>query len=407
MWRRLAIVSAIVLSLLLAPSFAPAKPGDVYVSDLSGPSGNIWRIGPGGGDATSVASMNGFTPAGIAFDASGRLLTGDFGTGNQVWLVNLGTGAVSSFLDAAPIAEPNDVALAPDGSILVSDRSGGLGNTPAVFRVDPVTKEATPIAEGSPPFESNARGMAVKRDGTIYVADINSVREIAPNGDVTTLAGPSDELLGGATGMALTPDERTLYVASFDSGPAPPNHIVSVDTATGATDVFASPTDVTSVALLPDRSLLAVDDNAGIVYRVSRSGAITTFSADPDLATGELHDVLVEPAPCAGRLPTVVGTTGRDVLRGSVFPDVIAPLGGADTIRGLGGDDLVCGGKGRDRLLGGAGKDRLLGGAGKDRLIGGAGRDRLVGQGGPDRLVGGGGRDVCRGGPGRDRSARC
>ena len=432
-----------VLLLSLAPGFAQAKPGDVYVSDLTGPDGKIWRIGTGGGDATSVASMNGFTPAGIAFDRSGMLLTGDFGTGNQVWLVNPGTGAISSFLDAAPISEPNDVALAPDGSILVSDRSGGEGGTPAVFRVDPVSKQVTPIAQGTPPFDSNARGLAVKRDGTIYVADVNSVKQIAPNGDVTTLAGPSDELFGGATGLALTPNEGTLYVASFDSGTGPVNHIVSVNTATGAADVFASPPDVVSVALLPDRSLLATDDSAGVVYRVSPTGAITIFSSDPDLATGELHDVLVEPARCGGQLPTVVGTTGKDVLRGSAFPDVISTLGGADTIEGLGGADLICGGegndrliggegsdrliggqgrdrliggqgadkliggRGRDRLIGGRGPDRLLGGAGRDLLLGGAGRDTLLGQGGPDRLVGGGGRDVCRGGPGRDRQARC
>ncbi len=391
-----AIAGLVAAAFLSVAGLAQAKPGDVYVSDLSNP-GNIWRIGPGGGDAASVASMNGFTPAGIAFDRSGGILTGDFGTGNQVWQVNLGTGAISSFLDSAPITEPNDVAIAPDGSIVVSDRSGGPGGTPAVFRVDPVTKEATPIAEGSPPFDSTARGLALKRDGTIFVADINSVKEIAPNGDVTTLAGPSDEFFSGATGLALTPDERTLYVASFDSGTEPPNHIVSVDTATGDSEIFASPPNVMSVALLPDRTLLATDDH-GIVYRIGRGGAVTTFSDDPDLATGELHDVLIEPAPCAGKLPTVVGTTGRDVLQGSAFADVFSTLGGNDKVRGLGGDDIICGGKGRDRLVGGKDRDKLVGGKGKDRLIGGAGRDRLVG--GP-------GKDRCLGGPGQDRLLSC
>lgn len=166
-------------------------------------------------------------------------------------------------------------------------------------------------------------------------------------------------------------------------------------------------------------------------------------------------------ARCAGKLATIKGTPGPDILTGTPGRDVITGRGGNDLIIGLGGADLICGDSGNDRLRGGGGKDRLIGargkdrlrggsgadrlnggagidqlfgergndrlagGAGKDRLVGGPGKDRLAGGPGPDRLLGGPGkdrlfggpgrdrllagpgRDVCKGGPGRDRAASC
>ncbi len=87
---------------------------------------------------------------------------------------------------------------------------------------------------------------------------------------------------------------------------------------------------------------------------------------------------------CAGRSATIVGTAGRDVLRGTPRPDVIVALAGADVVKGAGGDDVVCAGGGADRVRGGAGNDRLAGGRGRDLLLGGAGRDRLIGGPGAD-----------------------
>ena len=90
----------------------------------------------------------------------------------------------------------------------------------------------------------------------------------------------------------------------------------------------------------------------------------------------------VEPRPavkryCAGRPATIVGTTGRDLLRGTRRADVIAALGGNDRVEGLRGNDVVCGGRGNDRLIGGRGRDRLIGGRGRDTCLGGPGRDRI------------------------------
>ncbi len=98
---------------------------------------------------------------------------------------------------------------------------------------------------------------------------------------------------------------------------------------------------------------------------------------------------------CGGRNATIVGTPGKDRLKGTKKRDVIAGLGGNDVIKGLGGNDIICGGPGKDRLIGGPGKDTLIGGPGNDTLIGGPGNDLLKGGPGKDTLIGGKGRDRC------------
>lgn len=100
-------------------------------------------------------------------------------------------------------------------------------------------------------------------------------------------------------------------------------------------------------------------------------------------------------AKCGGKQATIVGTPGKDRLKGTRKRDVIAGLGGNDVIKGLGGNDIICGGPGKDRLIGGPGKDTLIGGPGSDTLIGGPGNDLLKGGPGKDTLIGGKGRDRC------------
>lgn len=62
----------------------------------------------------------------------------------------------------------------------------------------------------------------------------------------------------------------------------------------------------------------------------------------------------------SGALPTIIGTSGSDLLRGTD------------------GNDIISGLEGRDTLVGGVGNDVLIGGLDSDRLIGGVGSDRFV-----------------------------
>ncbi len=124
----------------------------------------------------------------------------------------------------------------------------------------------------------------------------------------------------------------------------------------------------------------------------------TTNSADAQKASK---------ARCGGKVVTLAGTPGPDVLRGTPRADVIHGFGGDDIIMGLAGNDIICGGGGQDEITAGAGNDRVIAGDGDDKLIGNRGNDRLEAGKGDDTLNGGPGRDTCLGGFGQDTGSSC
>jgi len=105
---------------------------------------------------------------------------------------------------------------------------------------------------------------------------------------------------------------------------------------------------------------------------------------------------------CMGKVVTISGTPGPDILVGTTGDDVIDAMGGNDVITALGGDDTVCAGNGRDTVHGGEGNDTVSGGNGDDALYGDDGNDWLMGQGNNDVLEGGNGNDVLDDGKGND-----
>lgn len=104
---------------------------------------------------------------------------------------------------------------------------------------------------------------------------------------------------------------------------------------------------------------------------------------------------------CNGKVATIVGTEGDDVIIGTDRNDVIVALGGNDVIRSGRGRDTICGGDGRDRIFGGKNADTIYGGNDGDRINGDAGVDTIYGEQGNDRIIGGLGDDILDGGRGR------
>ncbi|MCF6432205.1 calcium-binding protein [Leisingera sp. MMG026] len=151
---------------------------------------------------------------------------------------------------------------------------------------------------------------------------------------------------------------------------------------------------------------------AGAPVRVSEISAPGQFQFDSDITVLEGGQIVSvwEGFPGDGSSgvyirmfePHLVGTTGRDILRGSAADDNISGRGGNDRLSGSSGDDNIHGGRGRDNLRGQNGNDRLEGDGGDDRLAGGKGQDVLIGGRGNDTLDGGRGDDLLKGGAGAD-----
>jgi DNA-binding beta-propeller fold protein YncE len=369
-------LAALVGALALAAP-AQAAPGDVYVVDRDADA--VWKLGSSGGDAVALAQgIPPFTaePYGMTLGPDGFLYVAD--EGGKVFRVDRSTGAVTEVTDLGS-PNPIDVAFDARGRLLMLDYS-----TNAIFVVDRMTGVRTLLFDG--PGMGGFNSLAVQRNGTIFIGDEGTTDAVhrLSGGILTTIIDSAvDPDLNGPDGVMLSPDERYLYVGSFNVP-----RFIRYDLRTGAIAKFEIGLNPYSLALLPSNRLIFSDENNTDLDTVGLTGGATTeFSTDLDLLNP--RDIVVEPARCGGRFPTVVGTNARDVIRGSAFADVISTLGGNDTIKSLGGKDLVCAGRGRDRLIGG----------GK--------RDRLLGQGGRDFLNGGPGRDVCRGGPGRDRQRAC
>ncbi|HEX6653427.1 MAG TPA: beta-propeller fold lactonase family protein [Thermoleophilaceae bacterium] len=199
----------------------------------------------------------------------------------------------------------------------------------------------------------------------------------------------------GAGGLALSPDGGSLYVSGSTSesvawfSRAAGDGKLSFEGCVSDTDTFEQ-----GCADLPDRPLrgaqsIAVSPDGRSVYVASEiSNSVARFDREladqpGDTPTGSGGQGgqggsggTPPAATCNGKRATIVGTKRADRLRGTPGRDVVAALGGNDRVAALGGNDVVCGGRGKDTLRGGRGRDQLAGGPQRDTCIGGAARDR-------------------------------
>lgn len=176
---------------VLTEGVAVAPDGMVYFSEITFShvarddqgaieAGHIWKFDPHTKQTTIFRSPSGMSN-GIKFDAQGRMIVAegaDYG-GRRVTRTDLATGKsyiIAAMYDGRPLNSPNDIALDEQGRIYFSDpRYLGWETIdqplPAVYRIDV--------------------------DGSIH--------------RIITDAGKPN-------GVAISPDQKTIYVVSNDNG---------------------------------------------------------------------------------------------------------------------------------------------------------------------------------------------
>jgi sugar lactone lactonase YvrE len=138
------------------------KEGNVYAVNLA-KEGTIGRVTPDGKVEVFVELPNGSVGNGIVFDRAGAMYVADYPRHN-VLKIDLGTKKVSVFAHEPTMNQPNDLAIAPDGTLYASDPNWGK-STGQLWRIDTAGKVTRVAAD-----LGSTNGIEVSPDGkTLYV----------------------------------------------------------------------------------------------------------------------------------------------------------------------------------------------------------------------------------------------
>src|SRR5512137_2606641 len=155
--------------------------GNIYAVNFAR-QGTIGRVTPDGRGEVYVVLPEGSIGNGIRFAAGGTMLIADY-TGHNILAVDQKTRAVRVLAHQPAMNQPNDLALAPDGSIYASDPAWSKG-TGQVWRIDSGGRVTLAAAD-----MGTTNGIEVSPDGrTLYVNE--SVQRnvwafsIAPGGEL-------------------------------------------------------------------------------------------------------------------------------------------------------------------------------------------------------------------------------
>jgi gluconolactonase len=168
----------------------------------------------------------------------------------------------------------NGLALGVDGRLYAATH-----DQQALSAYDLTSKARAIVAEriGDKHFNS-PNDLAVRSDGTVYFTDpdwqkgnrpnetgMTGVYRVAPGGAVTLVDGGLDK----PNGIALSPDETTLYVAAFDGKLY--RYAVNPDGSTSAGTAFAE---------LPVPDGMTVDCSGNLYGTAHNLGAIVVYAPD-------------------------------------------------------------------------------------------------------------------------------
>jgi serine/threonine-protein kinase len=197
---------------LLTPAGSPGAATRYTVSTLAGAAGQE-------GDADGPAAEARFrSPHAAVFDRDASLVVPDIGNA-RVRRLREGRVETVAGAEKGTFTYPMDVALAPDGTLLIADAGANLIRT---WR--PAAGLGTLKVEGE---LHTPHGVAAGPDGTVYVADMNAHQVVAIDreGRITRVAGTGEK--GSAESQLNKPaavlvHAGHLWIADLD------NHRVTV-----------------------------------------------------------------------------------------------------------------------------------------------------------------------------------
>lgn len=387
--------------------------GNMYFAETV--SGSALKATDGAGLAVLASAADMQAATGLAFNDPGGLAMSDDGflyvnddTCDCVLRIDTSTGAVSVYVTKAALealqlgstVDLNSPIVGAEGGVVYIASDGvpdtifaiAAGGVPSVLSADPVYSDLDVFMTRHP-------------SGDLIIGDnaaADTVRRVTPAGVVSTYITKAalEALIGGLDvdlegGNAFDSSGNTyLAVQSVEFGPAGQintPYILLFDTSVVGS-VWLGPTDFSTVTGVD------ADLNSGIAFAPSD----VSYPNDPPPPTPTPTPTPPTPTPtptpppegCNFELePTIVGTSGDDVLVGT---------NGDDVIHGKGGNDVILGGKGNDDIRGGSGNDYIEGNNGKDEIDGGSGSDTINGGSQADEIEAGPGNDIVDAGSGND-----
>ena len=137
------------------------KSGNIYAVSF-GTAQNIGRVSPDGKAELFVTLAGKSAGNGIVFDSKGRMYVADY-VGHNVLRIDMATKKIEVFSHEPTMNQPNDLAIAPNGTLYASDPNWG-NNGGQIWKIDTVGK-VTRVAA----YMGTTNGIEVSPDGkTLY-----------------------------------------------------------------------------------------------------------------------------------------------------------------------------------------------------------------------------------------------
>jgi|GEM_PF-44536 len=189
------------------------REGNLYAVSF-GDKGKIGRVSTAGVAESWITLPEGSTGNGIRFNRDGDMFVADY-TGHNVLRIDPATKEVEVFAHEPDMHQPNDLAIAADGTLYASDPDWKNGNG-ALWRITP-DGTVSRLADG----KGTTNGIEVSPDGTkLYVAESRQRRvlsyDLGPEGIANehVLVSFEDH---GLDGMRCDVDGN-LYVTRHGAG---------------------------------------------------------------------------------------------------------------------------------------------------------------------------------------------